>query len=366
MRTTEEDLAASQDGVDRLPTLLDVEQAARAALPQDVWDFLAEGAGAEETLADNRAAFARWRFRPRVMSGIRLPSLATSFLGIDLSMPVLTAPVGADGLFHADGHRAIARANAAHGLVSLVAEASTFSQEAIRAAAPSAARIMQLHPTGTVDAFLERVQRAADAGYELLCVTLDCPTAGFRERGRRSGIMLDESVIGGNYGEGEDRNTFWGLLERGERVWTWEQFAELCARSPLPCIAKGVLTREDAAAAVDAGAVAVLVSNHGGRQLDGAPASLDQLPEVAEAVGGRVPILLDSGVRRGSDVLKAVALGATAVVIGRLMVYGLAAGGQAGVERVHQLLRDEMITTMALLGCETLAELGPERIQRAA
>ena len=344
-----------------LATLSEIRDAAYRALPHDLWDFLESGAGEEQTLADNVRAFARWRFRPRVLTGIGAPELATSFLGIDLTMPVLTAPFGADRLLHPEGHCAVARANAEFGIASVVPEASSFSLETVAAAAPSAARIMQLHPWGSNEDLLERIGRAAAAGYELVCLTLDCPTGGWRERGMRNRLAFDYGAIAGNY----DLEALWTAIEDGDPMWSWERLADVCARSTLPCIAKGILTREDAEAAVESGVAAIIVSNHGGRQLDGAPASLDQLPEVLAAVADRVPVGLDSGIRRGTDVLKALALGARVVMIGRLAAYGVAAAGEAGVARVLQLLYGELVTSMTLLGCADVACLHAGLIQPA-
>lgn len=354
--------AVEQDVTEQLATLSDVRDAARRALPDDTWDFLEGGAGEEQTLADNIHAFARLRFRPRVLTGIGAPDPSTTFLGLDLRMPVMTAPVGADRYFHPEGHCAVARANAAFGIVSVVPEASSFSMEAVTEAAPAAARVMQLHPWGTNDDLLQRMERAAAAGYALVCLTLDCPTGGWRERSMRNRGVFDYSTLGGNY----DLEGLWTALQEGDAMWSWDRLADVCARGPLPCFVKGILTREDAEAAVQAGATAIMVSNHGGRQLDGAPAALDQLPEVLAAVGDRVPIGLDGGIRRGTDVLKALALGAKVVLIGRLAAYGLAAAGEAGVARVLQLVHDELVTSMTLLGCGDVASLHPGLVQPTA
>jgi len=346
---------------EQLVTLSEVREAAQCALAHDVWDFLESGAGEEQTLADNIRAFGRWRFRPRVLTGIRAPDPSTSFFGIGLTMPVLTAPFGADRLFHPEGHCAVARANAEFGIASIVPEASSFSMEAIANAAPSAARIMQMHPWGTSDELLGRIERAAAAGYEFVCLTLDCPTGGWRERGMRNRLAFDYGAISGNY----DLEALWTALQDGESMWSWDHLADVCSRTPLPCLAKGILTREDAEAAVQAGVAAIIVSNHGGRQLDGAPAALDQLPEVLAAVGDRVPVGVDGGIRRGTDILKALALGARIVLIGRLAAYGLAAAGEAGVGRVLRLLHGELVTSMTLLGCAEVSSLDRGMIQPA-
>jgi isopentenyl diphosphate isomerase/L-lactate dehydrogenase-like FMN-dependent dehydrogenase len=284
------------------------------------------------------------------MSGVSDPDTSTTFLGMRLGVPVMTAPFGGDGLFWPEGHQAVARANAACGTLSMVPEVGTFSYETIRAAAPEAARIAQVHP---YESFGYAAKRVRDAGYDALCVTVDCPMTGYRIRNKMTRLRMDRRIWSGNAtGDGTvGANDMFRLGVSAENpAWTWEQLAEAAARQDLPWIAKGVLTAEAATAAVGAGAAAVLVSNHGGRQVDPAPASLDALPEVAAAVGGQVPVLLDSGVRTGSDVLLALALGADAVVIGRLAAYGLAAAGEEGVRRTIELLTEELRTLMILAG----------------
>lgn len=353
---------------DRFETLGEIRDAARAVLAPEVWDYMEGGSGEEQTLADNEEAFARWRFRPRVMSGAAPADTRTEFVGIELNMPVLTAPVGADRYFHADGYRAVVRAAAAAGIASIVPEASSYSLELLAADAPPAAKIMQFHPWGDDKAFVERAQRAAHAGYALLCLTLDAPVVGWRERGKRSRFTFDLEAIAGNFEPGfsaAEQDMLQRPAGRGCRVWTWTQLADVAERLPLPFLVKGILTGDDAHAAVDAGAAGVVVSNHGARQLDGAPATLDQLPEIAEAVAGRVPIALDGGIRRGTDVLKALALGAHVVLLGRLVARGLAAEGEAGVQRTFELLRAELETSMTLLGIDRVDQLRPSLLQPA-
>jgi 4-hydroxymandelate oxidase len=341
-------------------TLGEIVDAARLALDADLLDFLDSGAGDEVTLRRNRTAFERWSFRPRVMSGRAVPATATTFLGIPLSLPVLTAPFGGDRLFHPDGHLAVARANAAEGVASIVPEVGSFSLEDVAAAAPAAARVAQLHPMGPPDNFVAMLGRIQRAGYHAVCVTVDAPTLGWRDRNLRNRFSPDLSVAMGNYPPGGDtaiEEVFGQYFTRDQPVWGWQQLAELMTETTLPWIAKGVLTGDDAEEAAAAGASAVLVSNHGGRQLDGTPAALGQLPEVAAAVGGQVQIGLDSGVRRGSDIVTAVALGADVVVLGRLAAYGLAAAGESGVRRVLQLLQEEIVTVLTLLGRGDIGEL---------
>ncbi len=339
----------------------EIHAAALKNLPRDAAAYLESGAGTEQTLRANREAFGRWVIRPRPMTGVANPRLSTELLGIPLALPVLTAPFGGDALFAADGHLAVARANAKAGIASIVPEVGSFSYEEVAAAAPAAARIGQLHPFDSFDASAARIKRA---GYDALCVTVDCPIVGFRARNRMARFHPDPAIWRGNVlGDGSP-NIASTYAARIVPAWTWDQLAEATARHQLPWIAKGILTAEAAEAAIAAGASAILVSNHGGRQVDPAPASLDVLPEVAAQVGRRVPVLLDSGVRTGADVFLALALGASAVVIGRLAAYGLAAAGEEGVSRTIELLAQELHVLMTLAGVPDVAALTPDRLAR--
>lgn len=355
-------------GAQTFTTIDEIWDAARAALDATTWDFLESGAGHEITLRGNRAAFDRLQFRTRVLSGIGYPDTSTTFLGIPLSMPVLTAPFGGDKLFHPEGHLAVARANARHGVASVVPEAGSYPLEDVAAAAPEAAAMCQLHPIGSRANFVRMLVRAKEAGYRALCLTVDCPSPGWRERNMRNRFNPDMAVMTGNYplgGETPPELLFRPMMDPTERIWTWDEVAEACAEVSLPYMAKGILTAEDARAAADAGAAAILVSNHGGRQLDGAPPAIDQLPEIAAEVGGEIGIALDSGIRSGSDIVKALALGADVVVIGRTAAMGLAAGGEDGVSRVHELLHEEMVNVMRLVGRPDIASLDPSLLQQA-
>ncbi|GAS98322.1 glycolate oxidase [Mycolicibacterium canariasense] len=337
--------------------LEEIRDSALQTLAADVRDFLEGGAGGEATLRANRSAFERRVIRPRPMSGVNNPRTDTTFLGIPLAVPILTAPFGGDALFHPQGQLAVARANATCGTASIVPEAGTYSYEQVAQAAPTSAVIAQLHP---FEHFEVAAQRAQTAGYRALCVTVDCPTAGFRVRNRMNRFDPDLSYFAGNtVGEGapDVAEMFGRLVNHGAPTWDWDRLAEATNRCGMPWIAKGVLTAEAAVKALEAGADAIVVSNHGGRQIDPAPASLDALPEVVAAVAGQVPIAFDSGVRNGSDLFLALALGADVVVLGRLAVYGLAARGEAGVRRTIELLADELRTLMILAGASSLADL---------
>jgi isopentenyl diphosphate isomerase/L-lactate dehydrogenase-like FMN-dependent dehydrogenase len=342
----------------------EIHAAALRNLPAGAAAYLESGAGSESTLRANRDAFGKWVIRPRPMSGVSSPDMSVAVLGVSLALPVLTAPFGGDALFSPEGHLAVARANAACGTASIVPEVGSFSYESVRAAAPSAARIAQIHPYKSFSHVAERIKAA---GYDALCVTVDCPQTGFRARSRMGGFRPDLRIWSGNApGDGSPSvGEMFGVPISAENpAWSWDQLAEAAGRAGMPWIAKGILTDEAAAAALAAGASAILVSNHGGRQVDPSPASLDVLPEVVSAVAGRVPVLLDSGIRSGADVFLALALGADAVVIGRLAAYGLAAAGEAGVRRVIELLTDELRTLMILAGLPDIKSITPDVVAR--
>jgi isopentenyl diphosphate isomerase/L-lactate dehydrogenase-like FMN-dependent dehydrogenase len=352
------------DGSVEFVALEEIHAAALRALPHDVAAYLEEGAGTESTLRANREAFGKWVIRPRPMSGVSDPDMSATVLGIPLAVPILTSPFGGDALFHPDGQLAVARANAACGTASIAPEVGSFSYEQLRAAAPAAVRIAQVHPYESFGAVAERVKAA---GYDALCVTVDCPQMGVRARSRLARFHPDRSVWSGNApGDGSPsaNQMFRSGVTAASPAWSWAQLSRAAGQAGLPWLAKGILTGEAALTALAAGASAILVSNHGGRQVDPAPASLDVLPEVVSAVAGRVPVLLDSGVRTGADVLLALALGADAVVIGRLAAYGLAAGGEAGVRRVLELLAEELRTLMVLAGLPDLKSITPDVLAR--
>jgi isopentenyl diphosphate isomerase/L-lactate dehydrogenase-like FMN-dependent dehydrogenase len=336
---------------------------ARRTLPPDVLAYVEGGAEDEHTLAENRRAFGRWYLRPRMLTGAPAADPSTTFLGMPVSMPILVAPFAGDTLLHADGYRAVLEAAAAHGTLAVVPEVTgKDTLETLAGAAPAAARVFQVslrHPEAVL---VELLGRAADAGYSAFCVTIDVPVVGVRRRElRHPGAVIEIS----NFEPGEIAHAFMDDTGEREEPWTWARLADLMAGTDVPCIVKGVLTAEDARAAVDAGVAAVYVSNHGGRQLDGVPATLDQLVEVVDEVGGEVEVAVDGGVRSGGDVVKALALGAGAVLVGRPACYGLAAAGAAGVHRVLEILRHELVTAMTLLGRGRVADLDRSVLQPA-
>ena len=350
----------------RLRTLREIERVALLHMDPVITEFLQGGSGAELTLERNRSDFDRIRFVPRVMSGCPYPSTSTTVAGIDLRIPVMTAPFGAEGYFHPDGHLAVARANERFGVVSVVPEAGTYSAEQVAEASPKAAAFGQLHPMGSEQNFRSMVQRYVDAGYRGLVLTLDCPTPGWREHNLLNDFNIDNRVVGGNYPPGAEidmERALGQLYEQTETIWSWDKLRGLLVDCPLPWLAKGIVTGLDAAAALEAGAAGVVVSNHGGRQLDGVRSSIAALEPVVSAVAGRGVVLLDSGIRRGSDVVKAIALGADAVLIGRLCAYGIAAAGEEGAYQVLDLLRQEIETVLVLLGRGGITEIDRSAVE---
>jgi 4-hydroxymandelate oxidase len=344
--------------------LHEYEAAARALLSPMVLDYIAGGAGDEATLRANREAFEQWRLLPRMLRGLREISTATTVLDQPIAFPVLIAPSGLHRLVHDDGELATARAARAAGTIYTMSTAATVAMEEV---APHAGPWwFQLYCYSDRGITRELVERAAAAGATALVVTVDVPLLGRREADERNRFSLPpglalENLRGLAYrrftaeGAGSGLNTYIGAV--WESALTWDDLDWLASLSPLPVLPKGILHPADAVLAFEHGAKGVIVSNHGGRQLDGAVASLDALPAVAEAVTGRGEILVDGGIRRGTDVLKALALGARAVLIGRPTYWGLALGGEAGVRHVLELLRAEIALDLMLCGIASPAEI---------
>jgi 4-hydroxymandelate oxidase len=346
------------DDVVALPlNLHEYEAAARAVLPPMAWHYVTGGSGDEVTLRGNRAAFDRWRLLPRVLRGLGEVSTATSVLGQGIALPVLIAPSGRHRLCHDEGERATARAARAAGTIYTMSTAATLAIEEI---APEVGPWwFQLYVYRDRGLTRDLVARAAAAGASAVVVTVDVPQRGRREAEERIHFAMPPGVAIALLAAPEGIRISAGTKGTAvaaevnavfDPTLTWNDLDWLASLSPLPILLKGVLHPDDAALAVDYGARAILVSNHGGRQLDSAVAALDALPAVVEAVAGRVEVLVDGGVRRGTDVLKALALGARAVLIGRPIHWGLAVGGEAGVRHVLELLRAELALDLMLCG----------------
>ena len=337
------------------------EEAARATLDPGAYAYYAGGAGDERTLRANVEAFARWELRPRVLVDVSEVSTATTILGTEIAFPLLVAPTAFHRLAHPEGELATARAAAAAGTVMCLSTLSSVAPAELAAAAPGAPQWFQLYWSRDRGFTKELVDAAAEAGFRALVLTVDFPVAGRRERDLRAAFTLPDDLPAPNLPVTLARKDFHAALgDIVDTTLTWRDLEWLRSICPLPLVVKGVLTGEDALLAAEHGASGVVVSNHGGRQLDGVPATLDVLPEVAEAVGERVEVLLDGGIRRGTDTLEALALGARAVLTGRAVLWGLAVGGQEGVSRVLALLRNEIEVGLMLLGCA-----GPEDVTRA-
>ncbi|MBV8727667.1 MAG: alpha-hydroxy-acid oxidizing protein, partial [Candidatus Eremiobacteraeota bacterium] len=307
--------------------------------------YLTGGAGDELTLRDNVLAFERRKLRPRVLVDVGAVSTVTTVLETEIALPVLLAPVAVQRLAHPEGEEATARAAAAANTIMCLSSAATCPPSSLK----SGKRWFQVYVWTDRAKTKSAIEEAISCGYSALVLTVDVPYLGLRERDVRVNFKLPENIIaqGEVFTQGFDATMTWRDLE-------W------LASYGLPLVIKGVLTAEDAALACEHGVAAIVVSNHGGRQLDGVPATIEVLEEIVDAVDGRAEVLLDGGVRRGTDVLKALALGARAVMIGRPMLWGLAAAGEDGVADVLRMFRDEFRLALALVGCRS-----PDEVSRA-
>ncbi|HEX5929502.1 MAG TPA: alpha-hydroxy acid oxidase [Solirubrobacterales bacterium] len=346
----------------------DFERAASEKLDAGVLGYFAGGAGDELTLRENGEAWRRWRLRPRVLRGGGEPSTEIELLGAPLAMPVLVAPVAYQRLVDPEGEVGMARAAAELGTAICLSTLATTRPSELAAAAPAGRRWFQLYCFRDEAVTRAMIDEAVGSGFEAIVVTVDAPPAGNRERDRRTGFAVPAGlgVPSVAAAMGVDRTvTIEETFRLMEPALSWSDLEDLASDCSLPVLVKGLLTPEDAELAVAHGAAGVVVSNHGGRQLDRSLASGDALPEVVDAVGGRAAVLVDGGIRRGVDVAIALALGADAVLVGRAPLWGLAAGGAAGAQRVLELLRDELELTLALCGCGSPADLGRAHLRRA-
>jgi len=342
----------------------DYEREAERLLDAGPFGYYAGGAGDEVTLRDNVAAFSRWQLRPRVLVDVGEVTTATEMLGREVSMPLLVAPTAFHRLAHPDGELATARAAAAAGTIMCQSTLSSVAPGELAAGAPGARLWFQLYWSADRGFTADLLAQVAEAGFEALVLTVDFPAAGRRERDLRNAFALPEDLATPNIPGSLHREGFHAALgEIVDTTLSWRDLEWLREHCDLPILLKGILSAEDALLAVEHGAAGVIVSNHGGRQLDGVAASLDALPEVVEAVGERVEVLLDGGIRRGTDVLKAVALGAQAGLAGRAVLWGLAVGGEQGVRDVLELLREEIALGLTHLGCRSPAEVARAHVK---
>jgi L-lactate dehydrogenase (cytochrome) len=376
----------------RIVSIEDLRLAARRRLPRVIFDYIDGGADGEITMRENLRAFESITFQPKCAVKTPHCDLATSVVGIPLSLPFMLAPLGSSRMFYPRGEEVAAAAAGAAGIAYTLSTFSGCRLEDVKTAS-SGPCLLQLYLVGDRDVSRSMMRRAQDAGYSALVVTIDTAVAGLRERDFRNGsrelvrrkpgpmlpfvgqflarpgwllrylrdggMMKFPNVVLPDTGPMAYADVG-GSLEKADV--TWDDFAWIRDAWRGPILVKGVHRPDDARRAVDVGADAVIVSNHGGRQLDGVPASLRMLPGVLSAVNGRIEVLMDGGIRRGSDVVKALCLGARAVLIGRAYGYGLAAAGHVGVARAIDILRIDMIRTMKLLGCPSVHQLGRDYI----
>ena len=323
------------------------EALARERMNPVYWDFYAEGSDDEVTLRANRADFERVRLRPRMMVDVGKCDTSTSVLGLPVPMPILVAPTALHGVAHAEGELATARGAGMAGALMVVSTDATRTLEEIAQVA-SGPLWFQLYTYGSLEVARMLVRRAEAAGYRAIVLTVDLPVLGNRERSRRNNVPLPSPPLTAANLAGVPQESL------GQMPLTWDFIDWLHAECALPILVKGILTAEDALLAVERGGSGIVVSNHGGRQLDGALSSIEALPEIVEAVAGRCEIYLDGGIRRGTDILKALALGARAVLLGRPVLWGLAVDGASGVEQVLSILHAELERAMQLAGCPTI------------
>lgn len=342
---------------ERFTTLRGIEAEARKQLSPVVWNYLNCGTGDEVTLRANIADFDKLSFRTPLFAGISNPDTSTTFLGHALSFPALIAPFGGgEQLLDPEGHCATGRAAAAVGIRQIVPVAAAHSLETI-AAATGVAQMFQVTFVGKVESVLAMIERAKQGGYEQIVATYS-PIRQWRERMMEDRFTIRMAMEDANYGVGRsDLEMLREQLAFEHKRWGWDEAKEVIRNAALPVIIKGVMEAEEAAQCMEAGAAGLYVSNYGGRSIDRMPSAISALPKVRAAVSKDTPIIFDSGIRRGSDIAAAIALGADVVALGRSVGYGLAADGEAGAKRVLELLRNEFWTTLGHLGCSRVDQL---------
>jgi lactate 2-monooxygenase len=360
-----------------------LEEQARQKLTVEAYGYVAGGAGGEETMRANRAAFERWQIVPRMLRNVGQRDLRAQVLGTTMPAPLMLAPIGVQSIVHAEAEVAVARAAASIGVPFILSTASSKTMEEVAQAADAAGkatRWYQLYWGRDPELTASFLARAEKAGYGAIVATLDTPLLSWRERdislaylpflqGEGIANYLSDPVFRASLPQPPEENPQAAIM-RFVQVFsnptlTWDDLTFLREHTNLPILLKGILHPDDASRALDAGAAGIIVSNHGGRQVDGAVASLDALPGIVAAVQGRAPVLFDSGIRRGTDIFRAVALGASAVLLGRPYMWGLTLGGEAGVRDVLLNTLADLDLTLALSGYTSCAELTPDVLRRA-
>ncbi len=370
----------------RAASIPDLRRLARRRAPRAVFDYTDGAAGEELSLSRSRAAYSRVEFSPRVLQDVSTVDTSTTILGMPSAAPWAFAPTGFTRMMHTEGEPAVARAAARTGVPYALSTMGTTSIEQLAAAAPDARRWFQLYLWRDREASRDLVERAHAAGYEALVLTVDTPVAGPRLRDVRNGLTIPPTLSLRTFAEGSLHPSWWfdlltteplefASLHRfegtvAELVGTmFDPTASMADLAWLreawdgPLVVKGIQTVDDARAVVDAGADALVVSNHGGRQLDRAPVPLEVLPSVVDAVGDRAEVYVDGGILSGGDIVAAVALGARAALVGRAYLYGLMAGGERGVQRAADILQQEVASTLALLGVPCVRDLRPQHVR---
>jgi isopentenyl diphosphate isomerase/L-lactate dehydrogenase-like FMN-dependent dehydrogenase len=358
----------------------DLEQRARTVLSPGAYDYVAGGAGSEDTVRANREAFRRWRIVPQFLRNVEHRDLSVDVLGQRFPAPFLFAPVGVQSILHPDAELAVARAARGLGIPMILSTLASRTIEEVGSVLGDTPRWFQLYWPRSAPITASFLRRAEDAGFSALVVTLDTFYLGWRERDlQRAYLPFNQGIGLANYFSDPvfrallprpPEDDVAGALERfgtlySDPALTWDNLAFLRDHTRVPILLKGIIAPEDARKAVEWGVDGIIVSNHGGRQVDGAVAALDALPGVVDAVAGRALVLFDSGIRSGADVIKALALGACAVLLGRPFCYGLAAGGEQGVHEVAMNLLADIDLTLALMGCATLRELSRQNLVEA-
>ncbi|MBX9690707.1 MAG: alpha-hydroxy-acid oxidizing protein [Candidatus Obscuribacterales bacterium] len=364
-------ISAEKKGEFKPVNLFEFEEQACSVVDKMAWDYYASGANDEITLRENRKAYERIFLYPRMLCDVSTRSLKTTVLGQEIQMPIMLAPTAFQKMAHADGELASARAASSAGTIMTL---STLATSSIEDVAKEACGNLwfQLYVYRDRNLSLSLVKRAEAAGYKALVLTVDSPLLGRRERDVRNGLHLPPdlkvaNLIPAGVDALPESSGASGLASYIASLYdqslTWKDLEWFVGVSSIPVLVKGILRADDAQRAIDCGAAGVIVSNHGGRQLDTAPATINVLERIVQVVDKRAEVFVDGGIRRGTDVLKALALGARAVLIGRPVLWGLACAGQSGVEEVLKLLRDELELAMALSGCASLADISSELLE---
>lgn len=347
------------DAIDQVVRLADFEALARANMADPAYGYVAGGAWDEITLSESVEAWRRFRFVPRVLRDVRHVDVSGRFLGRRSPLPIAVAPMAAMGLAHPGAEPEMLAGAAAAGVPYIMSTTSSRTIEEVAAAAPDAERWFQLYIVGGMAYSRTLVERAEAAGFRALVLTVDLPVLGRRERDVRTGFEMPPLAHIDPAGDERD-NRYGALADSGKAGLTWASLAEIRAWTSLPMIVKGILAPGDARRAIEEGVDGLVVSTHGGRQLDRVITTADALSPIVEAVDGRCEVWVDGGIRRGLDVVAALCLGADGVLVGRPFYWALAAAGRAGVQHAAALLRAELELALPLLGCTSMDELGPD------